>query len=180
MHKNITYKDITIVSIAAIAVTLCFGIMAGLVGNLQLALAQEQTPTESLLGDVNATIISVSGLMATAMSIVVGVVAWLRAKFGDKIVSDGANEWIQDIFEKIRKKDDDVRDIFRQVLEKHAEIDVVLGVVKNSSPELGAQIDEAMPQLDSKLKEINTKIAHWQDEADKLYAVSPKDDPVGK
>jgi hypothetical protein len=177
-------RDLTIISVAVIAVTICFSLIAGLVGNLQVSFAQEEaaepSATQALLGEVNSTIIAISGLMATAISIVTGIVAWLRARFGDRVISNDTNSWLQSIFEQVRQKDNDLRDVFRQVLEKHAEIDTVLTVVKGSNPELATKIDEAMPQVQKKLQEIQTKVAKWQADADKIYSVTPTSDPVGK
>ena len=183
MHK----KDLTIIAVSAIAVTVCFAIASGLIGNLQVALAQSNdtitttttTSTGDILAQVNTTVLAISGLMATATGIIAAVVGWLRSKFGDKIVSAGTNEWLQDLFEKQKTLDNSVRDIFKQVLDKHAEIDVVLGVVKNANPELGKRIDEATPLVKKNLEDINSKINHWQEEADKIkYAISPAQDPV--
>lgn len=177
-----TTKEITVIGSAAIAVTICFALAASFMGSMNAAFAQQESPpsTESLLGEVNASVIAISGLMATAMSIITGVIAWLRAKTGDRVISNDTNDWLQDLFEKIQKKDGDVRDIFRQVLEKSSEIDVVLGVVKNANPELAKAIDAAKPKIEEEIKKVNVKIQHWQEEADKIYSVSPKSDPVNE
>jgi hypothetical protein len=197
MKKSIklTYRDLTIVSIAAIAVTVCFSLVAGLVGNLQYSFAQEETilttangtavvpvaTTEQVLGELQGTMIAISGLVATALTIVGTVVAWIRSKTGDKIISNKSNEWLQDLFDKQRTLDGSVRDIFRQFLERSNDIDILVDVAKRTSPEFAKAFDENLPKLREKNQEVLTKINHWQEEADKVhFAVKPKDDPVGK
>lgn len=168
--------------LSTVAVGVCFALAATFLNNFSVY-AQSTvvtTNTESLLAQLNGTIIAISGLMAVGISIVTGVIAWLRAKTGDKIVSDGANEWLQALFEQIRQKDGDIRDVFRQVLEKHAQLDVVLDVIKTTNPEVKKRIEEAQPEIQARLTEINKQITNWQNQADKIYSVMPANDPVGK
>jgi hypothetical protein len=180
----LTAKELTVMGIAAVAVIICFALAASFLDNMNNAYAQQEqqgsTSVEGLLGTINSSVIAISGLIATAMSIVTGVVAWLRARFGEKVISDDTNDWLQDLFEKIEKKDGDIRDIFRQLLEKSSEIDVVLGAVKNTNPELAKAMDAAKPKIEEEIKKVNVKIQHWQEEANKIYSVSPNTDPVNK
>lgn len=195
---KLTSKDLTIVSLAVIAVTICFSLAAGLSGYLNYSFAQETTETailttangtevvpvsstEAVIGELQGTMVAISGLVATALTIVGVVINWIRAKTGDKVISADTNAWLQDMFEKQKTLDNSVRDIFKQVLERSNEIDVVVDVVKRNSPEFANAYNENLPKLQSMNQKVNEKIQHWQEEADKIkYAVSPEQDPVGK
>jgi amino acid permease len=97
----LTAKELTVMGIAAVAVIICFALAASFLDNMNNAYAQQEqqgsTSVEGLLGTINSSVIAISGLIATAMSIVTGVVAWLRAKFGEKVISDDTNDWLQDL-----------------------------------------------------------------------------------
>lgn len=192
MTTTLTHKDLTIVSVAAIAVTICFALVAGLVGSLQYSYAQEDilvtengtavvpvTTTDALVAQVQSTMTAIMGLLVTAGSIISIVVGWIRSKTGDKIVAKDTNEWLETIFSQVRQKDDELRDVFRQFKEHQEQINTYVDIVKSVNPEVAKKYEELAPKLTEKLQETRTQVEEWQKQADRFYAVTPKIDPVG-
>lgn len=176
-------KTKVILGVAAIGVLLLLSAAWSMGGSYYELLAYAQTPPAGLtiseiISQLNGTIIAISALISTAMGIVAGVVAWLRARWGDKVISNDTNEWLQWFFEQAKQTDQDVKDLFKQVMDKHAEIDTLFDVFKNLNPEAAKKVEEAAPELAKRLKEVDANVENWQKELDRIYEISPKADPV--
>jgi len=179
----ITYRDLTIFCLAGLAVAVCFASIASLLGNLgQVSFAQEdivvqngtavvpvQTAADALLAQVQATMTGIMGLLTTAGTIVAIVIGWIRSKTGDKIISKDVNVRFQTALGQIEQKDNELRDVFRQVLEQREKINAFVDVAKAANPEIAKQYDEYVPKITTKLSEIQRQVDVWQNQADKFY-----------
>lgn len=179
-------RDLAILGCSAILITLCLAFAAGQIGIYQTlqAYAQEAPPEsidiQALLGQLQSTTLAISALITTAGSIAAGVVAWLRARFGDKVISDGANEWFQWFFEQLRSSDTELKNAIKEVVAKGAELQVVVDVARKAVPEFDKLYQENAPKALETLEKARQKVEEeWQPELDKIYEISPKADPVG-
>jgi hypothetical protein len=190
----LTKQHMALLGVASIAL----GLAVGLVVNVQVSFAQEEivenftdavvpdnnptTPTETdlLLNSINGTIAAISTLVATVIGIVTYIVAAIRSKTGDKIISKDTENKLLDAFAQIRQKDNELRDVYRQVLEQRETINVTMDILKNTDPAVAKKLDEIQPQITQTIQnKILPQIGEWQTQADRFYETILKKEPVG-
>lgn len=197
MTNKLTTRDFTLIGVAAIAVTVCFGLMAGFINDYQhiTALAQETavvtldngsatvapvTTTDALIGQATTTLTAIAGLITTVGTIIAIVIGWIRAKTGDKIISKDAEDRFNTVLSQVRQKDNELRDVYRQFLEQKEKTNAVVDIVKTLNPDLAKKYEEVAPKVTQKLKDVENQTAQWQTQADKFYNTVLSKGEIGK
>ncbi len=181
MTVSLTQTQITLIGIAAIASILAIGLTV----HLQASFAQENATTvvttDDFLASTGGLIAAISTLVSTVVGIVVYVVNAIRSKTGDKIVSTDLYNKFVDAVGIIQQKDNELRDVYRQVLEHKETIKVAFDVLKSTNPEVAKKLDESLPVANKAIQnQILPQISQWQTQSDRVYETLLKKEPVVK
>jgi hypothetical protein len=168
-------SKITILStIAVIAFVLTVGLSVQLYAQEVVA-----TDTDTLLSSIGGMLAAISALISTIVGIVVYVVNAIRSKTGDKIVSTDAYNRFIDVVAQIRQKDNELRDVYRQVLEQKEVINVSLDILKRTDPAIAKRVDETLPKVNETVQsKVLPQIAEWQTQADRFYETLLKKEQI--
>jgi len=129
------------------------------------------TTTDALLGQASALMAAIAGIITTVGTIIAVLIGFIRSKTGDKIISKDVEDKYTKAFAQIQQKDNELRDVFRQVLEQKEKINAFVDIVKTTNPEIVKKYEsEVAPVVSQKLSEVQTQVNVWQKQADDFYS----------
>lgn len=177
-------EQTALVCVAAISLVLASGLISY---NVQLSAAQlvdnstnvvmpgnepavDASEVDILLEQANATWVAVTGLISTAMAIIVYILNAIKSRTGDKIISAELMNRVVDVTGIVKQKSDELTDVFRQQLEDKQRINAYVDVIKSLNPEIAKKIDETLPEVNKRIQnEIRPQTEEWRRQAGNWY-----------